>query len=437
MTFFCDNQDFTEFTSSSPRNIAIAIDDGLVQSDMGAPFNNISAPFINDISGDGVFNFHDLSNASSATADADVTQSNTSAASADIDEREFTDFVSFSNTLAIPHPVPVAAHTVGSINANDLGANAVASDGDSFFDDDDDFAEFSCAPAAAALPMESSGEAMENDNEEWGFPSSDACKDTKPVEVLHEHVRAIVSEWREKVSGLFENVEVDTHGEANDELTILACRDAWEDDGEDAIPQQVRKLLVDGVTDDDVIVVPFANLGLSADTAFSSSVRSKVKDSFLAALGKYLQLPTSRGHDGVVCAQPKPAAAPTTKDVTPPTAVTNCKDLSMLGDADWGLFESTGTGMSKHTQPTVAQASDSSANRDVGSDVLSQTLFSIGLQNQTAAPPPTLPNGNPFEVNFQLEETREKKQLMPAKVQKFLDSLPNLSHLTSRTILAP
>jgi len=339
---------------------------------------------------------------------------------------------------------------------------------------DDDFADFESAPTGppgGAAIAAATGTAA-GDDEDWDFASAGPVApavDARTQEELSEEVQGLVAAWCETVRqseqccGILEFLK----GGGGSEAEVLSDNAADWDEWlllEAGIPEEARGLLTSGASAEAVPVIPFTSLGLTAaDAELCTAQGTRVREVFVAALGRHMQLPATLGsgqdaYSGGFQPPAAPAAGAAAPEVeleamsgrtalgvagAPSSALPAAEassDAGFLADADWGLFDSVPSAPVATAAP--AQAASPGVAPAGGGDVLWQALSDVGLG--APAPPPPAQLGNSARAASAalaaasaagaVGDPAAKARGLPPKVKDFLAGLPNLSHLYSNSV---
>jgi len=390
---------------------------------------------------------------------------------------EFEDFSSAPNQVAAEDEFE--EFTTAPTQVVSSEASPVAGKGEMPFEDDefDDFSKAAepvpqgtAAVASGDKHGQTTGFEDEGDEDDWGFTSATeppAASHVQTREILVDKVKKIMAEWcttlnevesstrKFEIAGQVENESSEDPNNAE-----VADWDSWiaHDAG---IPVEARTILQTGISDGHVPIIPFSYFGsMSKGADISDSKSSKVCDVFFSTLGKHMQLPAARGPLADVTRERQPDGAMTTAlpNITegdgdsacsrspqsvlttegsgsPATVSGSLADAPLVGDADWGLFESS-------TQPVTQDVSTpdpmiSNITSVGGGDLLTQTLSNIGMQASSiplSKPAPTPVNAQLLSGAGQRHATTQGR--MPEKVKSFLQNLPDLSHMLSPVIVS-
>lgn len=269
-------------------------------------------------------------------------------------------------------------------------------------------------------------------------------------------------------------------GAAAAEAEEATTWEQWVAREDNAIPLEACELFANGVTAQQVPLIPFTRLGCPAGYGEPYNPRrSKVREAFFSTLGRHMQLPLPRSLDagGAVSADASrkggvggagdllPASLggdaeadglsldrhdalssgalpPAAGSGAAPAAVSS--SMPSMADADWGLFDSSSGAAGASTAssaPAVAPlrtASDSpgllAGPPSAGGDLLTLTLTGMGFDAQPAAAEATAASGDMGLLGGALCTGVGSSKSYPPKVRAFLSSLPDLRHLSSPVI---
>ena len=180
--------------------------------------------------------------------------------------------------------------------------------------------------------------------DDWEFAPVQEQTPSLSPEDHNKAVQKLVDNWLESIGPTNTEMVASTEMVPSNDESLVTDWDSWLQSAN--IPEEAQELVTKGISSDKVPVVPFAKLGVKAESQ-STTFGGKVRENFWTTLGKHLQLPLARpapsspgrasggAHTEVQGASETETTLTTghNQSAEPDTAG------SAMVDADWGLLE--------------------------------------------------------------------------------------------------